>query len=268
MSKTFTPAAFTVSAQGKQVYFSQGNLQHMRSSRTWSFAENQYDMIGSANLMGHAKSYNATYGYFNSGSALADKIDLFGWSGSTGAAKWGIGTSTDNADYSGDFVDWGVNIGDGTIYRTLAYAEWSYLLNTRTNASERQGIARINLNANGTQYANGLILLPDSWTCPADVQFKSGIANAYSMNAYATYQTFTLAEWQKLEATGAIFLPASGNLNGLEVGPIQGCGYYWSATAYVSNLACYLYFYSNEASAYIYVDRYYGKSVRLVQDLK
>ncbi len=76
----FTPSAFTVAAKGKQVVFSQGNLQCTLSATdtTWSFAEYQTEMLGGDNI---------------SGSSLADKIDLFGWSGSTGTAKWGISTS-------------------------------------------------------------------------------------------------------------------------------------------------------------------------------
>ncbi len=242
--------AFSV-AEGKQIAFSRGNLQYTQSTATWAFAEHQYDMIGLANV---------------SGSGLADKIDLFGWSGSTGTAKWGISTSEDNSDYSGDFVDWGKNIDDGNTYRTLTKDEWNYLINTRTNASDLQGVARINLNSDGSQYANGLILLPDSWTAPAEVEFKSGFASAGSVQVYAEYQIFTLAEWQKLEAAGAVFLPASGFRRGSGVDDVQSSGNYWSATAYDSYDAYSLRFHSYGANTY-YNYRDYGRAVRLVQDL-
>ena len=241
---------FSVSA-GKQVRFSPGNLQYSRSTGTWSFAEHQYDMIGDANV---------------SGSALADKIDIFGWSGSTGSAKWGVSTSTDNSDYSGDFVDWGTNIGDGTTWYTLTIDEWYYLRYSRTNADNLVGVARINLNADGTKYANGLVLLPDNWTCPAGVTFKSGFADTYSVQAYADYQTFTVSDWQKLESAGAVFLPASGYRDGSDVYTVQNNGNYWSATPNGSDGAYCLYFSSNGADTgndY----RYYGPAVRLVQDL-
>ena len=138
--------AFSVSAD-KQVRFSRGNLQYTQSTQTWSFAEHQYDMIGDANV---------------NGSGLADIIDLFGWSGSTATAKWGIGTSQSNSDYSGDFVDWGKNIGDGNTWYTLTNDEWYYLRWNRANANDLVGVARIALNADSTEYANGLILLPDN----------------------------------------------------------------------------------------------------------
>ncbi len=251
----FTPAAFTVSADGKKVSFSQGNLQCSgvtTSTYTWSFAENQYDMLGEANV---------------SGSVLADKIDLFGWSTNNETTKWGISTSTSYSDYSGDFVDWGQNIGDGKTYRTLTQAEWDYLLNTRTDATNKKGVARIKLNDEGTQYANGLILLPDSWTCPAGITFKSGFASNYGIDYYATYQTFTLTEWQKLESAGAVFLPASGRRYGSSMYHVQSGGYYWSATARGSSSACCLVFSSLVANGYDYNNRSNGQAVRLVQDL-
>ena len=246
--------AFSVSAT-KQVRFSKGNLQYTQSTQTWSFADNQYDMIGDANV---------------SGSDLADKIDLFGWSGSTGSAKWGISTSTNTSDYSGDFIDWGTNtIGTDApnTWRTLTYDEWSYLRYTRTNADNLVGVARINLNADGSKYANGLILLPDNWTCPAGVTFKSGFASKYSIQAYADYQTFTLSDWQLLESAGAVFLPASGYRYGSIVYSVQFYGNYWSATPNDSDDANYLNFYSNDAYTDYNDYRNYGQAVRLVQDL-
>ena len=246
-----TSNKFSVSA-GKQVRFSPGNLQYSRSTGTWSFADNQYDMIGDANV---------------SGSSLADKIDLFGWSGSTGSAKWGVSTSADYSDYSGDFVDWGRNIGDGTTWYTLTYDEWDYLLEERPNANNLIGVARINLDSYGSKYANGLVLLPDDWTCPAGVAFKSGFASEYSVEAYADYQTFTLSDWQKLEAAGAVFLPASGLRRGSNVYSVQDGGYYWSATPYVSDNAYVFYFSSGGASTNDGWYRSYGQAVRLVQDL-
>ena len=175
--------AFSVS-KTKQVAFSCGNLQYIQSTKTWELAAHQYDMLGTANVVD---------------GALADKIDLFGWSGCTGAAKWGISISRDNNnDYSDDFVDWGQNIGDGTTWRTLTKDEWTYLRETRANAASLMGVARINLDAEGTTCTNELILLPDSRTCPEDVTFKSGFSSTYSEQAYADYQTFTLEQWEKL----------------------------------------------------------------------
>ena len=255
---------FTV-ADGKQITFSGGNLQYTRSTQTWAFAEHQYDMLGTDNVDGGGKVYDATYGYDKTGSALADKIDLFGWSGSTGSAKWGIGTSADNSDYSGDFVDWGTNIGDGSTWYTLTADEWDYLLDERSDADQLVGVARIQLGEK--IYANGLVLLPDDWTCPAGVTFKSGFSNTYSVQAYADHRTFTLSDWQQLEAAGAVFLPVSGFREGSFVGYVQSSGYYWSAAPDGSDKAYYMFFISDSYVSYNYSrNRYSGLAVRLVKN--
>ena len=246
---------FSVAAD-KQVKFSKGNLQYTQSTNTWAFAANQYEMLGTANV---------------ENSALADKIDLFGWSGSTATAKWGISTSENNEDYFGDFADWGQNIGDGSIpdgsgqgWRTLTLDEWIYLRKTRANAASLMGVARIQISEE--QYANGLILLPDTWTCPDGVTFKSGFASTYSEQAYADYQTLSLEQWATLEAAGAVFLPASGGRGGSSIGTVQEYGNYWSATPDDSLIANCLIFYSLVAD-WGGSRRCYGRAVRLVQDL-
>ncbi len=250
LNSNYISKPFSVSAN-KQVKFSQGNLQYTKSTGTWSFAAQQYEMLGTANVVD---------------GVLADKIDLFGWSGSTATAKWGISTSEDYKDYSGDFSDWGKTIGNGKTWRTLTNDEWTYLCSTRANAASLIGVARINLDKAGTTYANGLILLPDTWTCPEDVTFKSGFSSEWTVQAYADYQTFTLEQWEKLEAAGAVFLPASGFHYGSSIHYVQGDGDYWSATPIDSYYAYCLLFYSNGAD-WFNSNRYYGLAVRLVQDL-
>ncbi len=268
----YLTGAFSISAN-KQVRFSKGNLQYTQSVNTWSFAENQYDMLGTANISGGTEAYDAACGYSSgyskSGDALADKIDLFGWSANNETAKWGISTSGEDNDYTGDFVDWGQNIIGTSVpntYRTLTKNEWEFLIKKRNNASEKYGVARIKLSE--TEYANGLILLPDTWTCPAGVKFKSGFSeDDPSVEYFATHQTFTLAQWQKLEAAGAVFLPASGYRNPLDVDRVQNNGGYWSATPGNWRRAYYLDFYSDYADASRRTYRCYGAAVRLVKDL-
>lgn len=227
---------FSVSAT-QQVLFAPGNLQYTQSTNTWSFAENQYDYIGEANA---------------SGDALADKIDLFGWS--TSATNFGVSTSKSNGDYSGSFVDWGSNqIGSDApnTWRTLTNEEWKYLLNTRTNKSSLKGLAQVN-------GVTGLILLPDNWTCPSGVTFTSGFPGEY--------QTFSANQWSKLKSAGAVFLPAAGNRYGSDMQYMQTRGYYWSATEYNNDIAHCLRFLSTLAK----IDtngRSAGFSVRLVKNL-
>ena len=230
----------------KTVTFSKGNLQYHPANDEWRFAENQTDYIGDANS--------------NCSSTYNGWLDLFGWS--TSATYFGVSTSTSNSDYSGSFVDWGTNtIGNDApnTWRTLTKVEWEYLLYTRANASSLKGVAQVN-------GVNGLIFLPDNWTCPSGVSFKSGFNSISGDYYYAAYQTFTAAEWSKLEAAGAVFLPAAGDRSGSSVGNVQYCGYYWSATKYNRYFAYPLDFISGEADM-SYGNRFSGLPVRLVKDL-
>ncbi|MBO4575358.1 MAG: PEGA domain-containing protein, partial [Bacteroidales bacterium] len=92
---------FSVSSS-KKVQFSKGNLQYQASTKTWRFAEHQWDVIGEANK--------------NISSSYSGWIDLFGWgtSGYNGKNPWMISTtSTDygngERDIAGTNYDWGVN---------------------------------------------------------------------------------------------------------------------------------------------------------------
>ena len=243
-----TPSAgigtFSVSAD-KQVTFSKGNLQYHPANDEWRFAPSQLDYIGEAN-----SNCSATYNGW---------LDLFGWS--TNATNFGVSTSTDwENDYLGSFIDWGTNtIGNDApnTWRTLSYVEWDYLLNTRPNANSLMGIAQVN-------GINGLILLPDNWICPAGVTFKSGCHS--SSGDYDAHQTFTAEQWSKLEAVGAVFLPAAGSRNGYYWSILDN-GYYWSATTgYYSYSAYCLNFYQKQARIGDY-SRTSGRSVRLVKNL-
>ncbi|MBR5855178.1 MAG: hypothetical protein IKY87_05855, partial [Paludibacteraceae bacterium] len=239
---------FSVSSS-KQVVFSSGNLQYHPANNKWRFAENQTDYIGAAN-----NKCSSTYNGW---------LDLFGWS--TSATNFGVSTSTSESDYSGSFVDWGTNkIGNDApnTWRTLTYDEWVYLRHYRTNANDLVGVAQVN----GVNGVNGLVFLPDNWICPAGVTFKSGFHSSYGVGYYAAYQTFTADQWSKLEAAGAVFLPAAGYRYGSNMISVQGSGYYWSATVDFSHYAYVLYFYSTEAIINS-VTRDTGLSVRLVKDL-
>ena len=258
-SSNLVPAAFSVSAD-KQVYFSPGNLQYIQSSDTWQFASCQWECVGTDNVTGGEDISDKNY-YGRRGTALADKVDLFGWS--TSATNFGVSTSKDYYDYSGSFVDWGSNqIGDDVpnTWRTLTEDEWNYLLEERTNASSLIGIAEVN-------GVNGLILLPDGWSCPDGVTFRSGFHDSDGIvDYYAAYQTITAAEWSKMKVAGAVFLPAAGYRAGSDVAYVKFCGHYWSASGYDGDDAHYLFF--NCGKAYTnYYYRYWGRSVRLVKDL-
>lgn len=251
---TVIEGAFSVSAD-KQVYFAKGNLQYTQSTGIWSFAENQYDIIGTANM---------------NGNAFADRIDLFGWSGnkSKDNTKWGLSLTTDSVYIPGNFVDWGTNaIGTDTAntWRTLTLDEWYWLRYERKNANDLIGIGRILLN--DSVYVNGLFLLPDNWTPLDSLPFKSGFSDTYSKEDYAEYQTITLIDWQRLDSVGVVFLPAAGGRKGTEVEDVQRLGHYWSATVVKSaSRAGYLYFGAQDAFTSDGAFCFYGRAVRLVRD--
>ena len=241
------PKYFSVSAES-QVTFSPGNLQYHPKNKVWRFAPSQLNYIGDNN-----SKLSATYNGW---------IDLFGMSG-TYKSDFGVSTSTTDFDYSGSFVDWGTNtIGSDApnTWRTLTKDEWYYLFETRTNAKSLYGIAQVD-------GVNGMILLPDNWKCPSGATFKSGFYGSSGADYYAAYQTFTADQWSKLEAAGAVFLPAAGYRDGTTMKLAQSHGCYWSGTGYNGNYSYSANFYSIR----FYTDwtnNSYGRSVRLVKDLQ
>ena len=251
----YAPKLISVAAD-KAVRFSQGNLHYKRNENVWSFASNQYDTIGADNIM--------TSGTLE----LAEEIDLFGWSGSTATAQYGVSTSKNEADYSGTFVDWGKNkIGEDAAdtWRTLTQAEWEYIMHTRENADKLFAFGTVN----GVE---GLILLPDQWQLPQGLTFNPSTENGltwtsatYAKNANNnnfSHNTYTLAQWDEMEAAGAVFLPNGGVRNGLEMGVAHN-GSYWMADLSGKRSVTF-----NEELLMLLKDNlaYMARNVRLVKD--
>ena len=285
-------------SQKKVVSFAPGNLQHEISPGGWMFASEQYEMLGVSNVKGGSISEDgAGYGKENkTGTALANKVDLFGWSANntTPLNHFGVSISNLTNHYAGDFLDWGNNVIDGdapNTWRTLTYLEWEYLRYKRPNADNLIAVARIDFggvnNANGDAYVNGLILLPDNWEevkvdCPSRDKFKPGFHPKNSSNiaheAYFPNLVFiNIAEWKQFEAVGAVFLPAGGfrgmnqNASTKPVTAIYNTRYmgqYWTATPISESIENSYAFKFNSSGAQLSVDapRYGGRSVRLAQD--
>ena len=231
---SYIDGVFSISST-KQVYFSRGNLQYQASSRTWRFAENQYDIIG----------------YLNSyiSSSYTGWIDLFGW----GTGSNPINSSTDYNNYS-QFTDWGNNAisnggNQGGLWRTLTKNEWSYLLSDRTNAASLVGKATVNGDT-------GLVFLPDNWTLPSGCSFTSGTSSDFTANIYTTSQ------WATMESAGAVFLPAAGYRIGTSVYSVGSYGHYWSSTGAGINCAQ---FFDFDGVQWTPNNRGSGRSVRLVR---
>ena len=223
---------FTVNAEGRKVHFSQGNLvatiDATGTPTAWKFAAHQYDYLGE-------NGANKTIG------KAAGDVDLFGWS--TEATKYGISTSLDNADYSGYFVDWGKNIGDGNTWRTLTKNEWVYLFDTRTvNGGTRAGKSySLNITYGGKM---GVVLYPDDYTGSV----LSGTVDS-------------LPE-------GVVFLPAAGYRAGPIVDFVGVIGYCWSGSLYDSIFAYHVGFSSGAVVPDNSCPRSNGYPVRLIADVK
>ena len=258
-------------AKDKQVSFSQGNLQYIQSANLWLFADNQYDYIGEGNIKDNQ---------------LANRIDLFGWSGKNSKAPWGISTSNKNADYVGEFLDWGTNAIQGDMantWRSMSADEWMYIFHGRKHAESLFACAQVN-------GISGVVLLPDDWILPEGLSFIPSATKGLTWNtlydgsygdantAYSHYQdnSYTLEQWQKMEDAGAVFLPAAGyrKTENNEVlwspnkGYIEGTtigGSYFTYTKVSSSQYYFLRFSDQEIRKYpYYFDR--GRSVRLVHD--
>lgn len=249
---------FTVNANGKQVYFSQGNLQYIGSAVTpyWKFADNQWD-------------YLATSTGQNSSNENVDR-DLFGW-GTSGYNHGAFyyqpwSTNTNNFYYYSygestfdltDLSDWGYNaISNGgnqehSGWRTLTVEEWQYLL------FNRSGIRFAKAQLNGV---NGIVILPDNWVLsyPQFVGYNN-------MQTPSSSNVFDVNTWLNLQANGAVFLPAAGNRLGSYFSDADSRGTYWSASHSSIYNSYHFSFYSNAVETR---DGYRctGRSVRLVQD--
>ena len=263
---------FSVSAD-KKVSFAQGNLQYIQSTKTWQFARNQFEHIGAANVKN---------------GALADHIDLFGWSGKDSKVPYGVGVSSNYTDYQGEFVDWGTNTISGDAqdtWRTLSIEEWEYIYHGRKNADQLLALATLE----GVQ---GLVLLPDNWQQPEDIPFVSSVEQGLTWNAtrlegsyfdasnkdHTQDNIYTQVQWQIMEALGAVFLPFAGWRQGktwthagiVEVN-IKYLGSYWScSTPQISNDYYFCRFTQQEIRKFPLNNSLSllarGRSVRLVHD--
>ncbi len=249
---------FSVSTN-KKVLFAKGNLQYQASTKTWRFAENQWDYIGDAN--------------HNISDTYSGWIDLFGW----GTGKQPTNTSTYYEDYQ-TYVDWGENIictDKPNIWRTLSAYEWKYIFCLRPNAKELWGFASVN-------GINGIVILPDngiSINIPFVSCIDEGLVEQHEENAEFPFRflfetnpndivDYSVADWTKIEQAGAVFLPVTCYRHAKEVDGLN-YGYYWSSTPLYDGSALMLGFNNTIGLISGSMDgngRVYAFSVRLVRD--
>ena len=194
---------------GKFVQFSTGNLQYEVGTNTWSFAAEQYEVVGGATY-DSANPTNTNYGMNEPG--YTGKLDLFGWSSD---GKFGVNPSNTDADYGTDgvneFVDWGELVNE-TGWYTLTKEEMNYILNRKKDGKKLWALATV-------CGMNGLILLPDNWDTSITLDYGYVPANFnYTKNQIDD------AAWQTLEDAGAVFLPEGGTRVGGHGNKDQGGG--------------------------------------------
>ena len=279
-----SPLPFKVSDNGtpnnsnddKFVYFSKGNLWYHTSNNKWQFADHQFDLID-----GQINGTHSTTSYAQN----TDKwIDLFGW-GTSGYSHgavcyqpWSTSNYTpsyyaygnenknleDARDGGGDMgmADWGkantIQNGVGNSWRTLTHAEWKYLLErTDSNSHLLYGEGKVG------DCTCGLIILPDGWSWTGDV---ASLGSNWIPGPSRWKNTYTYSQWAKMEAAGAVFLPAAGVRNTDNVFYVGERGVYMTSTHYNEGNVQYIHFYGNTVNKDKFDSRNVGGSVRLVSN--
>ena len=263
--------AFTINANGDQVWFSQGNLQYTKSTGIWSFMEHQYDIV-ETDWQDVGEDY-----------ANQDVVSLFGW-GTSGynhgavcyqpwstssnySDYWAYGHSYNNLYNGNGQADWGYNAisnggnAENSGWRTLRQPEWNYVIYTRSTTS---GIRYAKATVNGV---SGLILLPDDWD--ASVYALSNTNDEWG----GFDNTITAEDWvNTLEANGAVFLPAAGDRFETWVEGEGVSGVYWSSSCGYDNYdARFVFFYGYDGGFVPDAPtgaRSQGFSVRLVRNVE
>lgn len=278
--KGILPGTFSV-ASGSRVHFSQGNLQATYniydSIWSWAFAANQYDYIG--NAVGNT-SVTSSAPYINTGDIEDGRdggdhengtVDLFGWVGVSSnwdsVAMYGITSSeaTNNRNGYGNAAgealkaDWGTlaisNGGDAANsgWYTCSKGNWEYLFGSESRTSTRYARATV-------CEKKGVILFPDAYPHPNGV---TPLAKINDDSGYGS-NNYDATAWAKMEAAGAVFLPAAGIRQRSEVTQDGSMVAYWSSTSSGTYSAYLLYVYYSQLH-YPEDLRCHGYSVRLVR---
>ncbi len=181
---------FTINANGDTAIFARGNLQYNYGEHAWYAAEKQYEVLSDLNLRFGDDNYEGS-------------VDVFGWS--CGDSNYGLLKSNLDAEFTGDFVDWGTKFTDDEkVWNTLTRKEWDFLLNRTKNDHKLWAIIAL-----GPDSLNGLALFPDDWEDLAGLTIAYGF---YNLDDEETLKanSFSFAQWDELEAAGAVFLPLAG----------------------------------------------------------
>lgn len=228
---------FTVNAEGKQVYFSKGNLWYNGSS--FQFEDEQY-------CFRHYHGINKDQAYLNGGSVTTtpeNTVGSFFWSKSASVAcgkfySDATAAQTDifftNATETSAKPDFSVNVGGKLwtgVWRTLSKNEWEYLITNNKTAW-----ATIN-------NVKGRIIFCDGYLGDKKAQFTE------------------IPE-------GCAFLPAAGNRSDSGAEEPGNYAGYWSSSAKEDYGAFNFVFDHDGFDPASLEDRKFGSTIRLVTDCK
>lgn len=208
---------FSVSPTRK-VRFSQGNLQYMSTGThmtadgvekagTWQFAAHQYTIRQRTNDFTNYTLIDMFAWGTSGGGANAKNPNVSYSTGPTGSYASG-GLVGQNAYYDPGVYNAISNGGNApSLWRMLTKDEIIYLLFERPNAYKLRGKGAIKVACPAASTTRGMFLLPDDWEQPASITFYSG--DVYDV---PDANIFTLAQWEEMEAHGAVFLPGTGTV--------------------------------------------------------
>lgn len=214
---------------GVAVRFSRGILQYKATTDSWRFAQQQFDCVGHANE------------FF--GTGYDGWVDLHGWD-SNGYSQSG--------------------------WRLMTHDEATYLM-TQRSASTVNGVENARYTLAVVNNLHGLILFPDNYDHPADVTLPVGINNngqtPTTLQENGWYSNlYTIADWQRMEEAGAIFLPTAGRRNGTTVYDFNKYGLFWLADSLGSDKAYVLSVWERYTGTGTAELRQMGGPVRLVKE--
>lgn len=179
--------------------------------------------------------------------------------------------------------DWGVynpiNNGGDTFYqwRTLTRDEWVYVFDTRqtstVNGTPNARYAKAKVNN-----VQGVVLFPDNYTHPSGVLQPVGINDP--ANTGWDENNYGVSDFELMEQHGAVFFPVTGSRKGTSVGGFgingnpNSTGNYWTSFSgcssgfTASNGAFQVFFDKGHLILSEHMNRYFGRSVRLVHDVQ
>jgi len=230
----YIPGIYSISSTEK-VNFAKGNMVFTvptsgndGNNYIWTYHTNQYTTAGYT-ITTHGSTLTG-------GSSEYSKMCLYTTSGT-------VVYPDNNGQYSGaTFFDWG-NFIDGSntpettdgVWFNLNQTQWSYLLYTR-------GVSYARFAKGTVNGSNGLLLFPDEFLWPDDALTEP--TNLNNAGSGFTGFAYTVAEFQKLEDAGCVFLRANGyrDHNAHATLENENYGYYWTSDFDGNQTDSYLYF--------------------------